>query len=117
MTDLGELRAKALDERDQDDRCDRLIAMYLRNDPECRARFDVAWLWSHGRTPEPPDAIDKKGDGLRRAGGLPHTLDLLARILTVSLGKASDCRQPAYFGHPVRAGRVRGNDRGESSGT
>ncbi|WP_328530108.1 DEAD/DEAH box helicase family protein [Nocardioides sp. NBC_00368] len=42
---LGDLRATALDKRDQGDRFERLIATYLRSDPEWTAKFEQVWLW------------------------------------------------------------------------
>lgn len=42
---LGDLRATALDKRDQGDRFERLIATYLRADPEWTAKFEHVWLW------------------------------------------------------------------------
>nr|WP_260173847.1 type ISP restriction/modification enzyme [Nocardioides albus] len=43
---LGNLRATALDKRDQGDKFERLVQAYLRNDPEWAAKFEDVWLWS-----------------------------------------------------------------------
>jgi len=43
---LGDLRATALDRRDQGDKFERLIQSYLRNDPAWTAKFSDVWLWS-----------------------------------------------------------------------
>ena len=50
----------ALDERDKGDKFERLIAAYLRNDPEWTARFSDVWLWSEwpGRDGRPDTGID-----------------------------------------------------------
>ena len=42
---LGDLRATALDWRDQGDKFERLIQSYLRNDPAWTAKFSDVWLW------------------------------------------------------------------------
>jgi predicted helicase len=57
---LGDLRATALDKRDQGDRFERLIAAYLRSDPEWTAKFEQVWLWSQwpGRGNTPDVGID-----------------------------------------------------------
>ncbi len=57
---LGELRATALDQRDKGDRFERLIASYLRSDPEWTARFEEVWLWPEwpGRQGRPDTGID-----------------------------------------------------------
>ena len=57
---LGELRATALDQRDKGDRFERLIASYLRSDPEWTARFEQVWLWPEwpGRQGRPDTGID-----------------------------------------------------------
>lgn len=57
---LGELRGTALDQRDKGDKFERLIASYLRNDPEWTARFSDVWLWSEwpGRHGRPDTGID-----------------------------------------------------------
>ena len=43
---LGDLRATALDKRDQGDKFERLMQSYLRTDPEWTAKFSDVWLWS-----------------------------------------------------------------------
>lgn len=43
---LGDLRATALDKRDQGDKFERLMLSYLRTDPEWTAKFTDVWLWS-----------------------------------------------------------------------
>lgn len=43
---LGDLRATALDKRDQGDKFERLMHSYLRTDPEWTAKFTDVWLWS-----------------------------------------------------------------------
>ncbi|MER6936516.1 type ISP restriction/modification enzyme [Nocardioides sp. NPDC127514] len=43
---MGNLRATALDKRDQGDKFERLVQAYLRNDPEWAAKFEDVWLWS-----------------------------------------------------------------------
>lgn len=61
ITDLlEELRATSLDERDKGDKFERLIAAYLRTDPEWTARFSDVWLWSEwpGRAGRPDTGID-----------------------------------------------------------
>lgn len=57
---LGDLRGAALDERDKGDKFERLIAAYLRNDPEWTTRFSDVWLWSEwpGRNGRPDTGID-----------------------------------------------------------
>lgn len=57
---LGDLRGTALDQRDKGDKFERLIASYLRNDPEWTARFSDVWLWSDwpGRHGRPDTGID-----------------------------------------------------------
>src|SRR3954468_18429930 len=57
---LGELRQSALDKRDQGDKFERLVAAYLRNDPEWTARFSDVWLWSEwpGREGRPDTGVD-----------------------------------------------------------
>lgn len=57
---LDELRSSALDERDKGDKFERLIASYLRTDPEWTAKFSEVWLWSDwpGRDGRPDTGID-----------------------------------------------------------
>lgn len=57
---LDELRSTALDERDKGDKFERLIASYLRTDPEWTAKFSDVWLWSEwpGRDGRPDTGID-----------------------------------------------------------
>ncbi|WP_328990330.1 DEAD/DEAH box helicase family protein [Kribbella sp. NBC_01245] len=57
---LEQLRATALDERDKGDKFERLVASYLRSDPEWTARFSEVWLWSQwpGRQGRPDTGID-----------------------------------------------------------
>jgi predicted helicase len=57
---LSDLRETALDQRDKGDRFERLIAAYLREDPEWTARFSDVWLWSEwpGREGRPDTGID-----------------------------------------------------------
>lgn len=57
---LEQLRVSALDERDKGDKFERLVASYLRNDPEWTARFSDVWLWSEwpGRKGRPDTGID-----------------------------------------------------------
>lgn len=43
---LHDLRDTALDKRDKGDKFERLIAAYLRSDPEWTARFSDVWMWS-----------------------------------------------------------------------
>lgn len=67
---LGDLRARALDERDKGDKFERLIKTYLLNDPEWAARFSDVWMWTEwpGREGRPDTGIDlvaamRDGDG------------------------------------------------------
>lgn len=57
---LDDLRAQAVDERDKGDKFERLVADYLRDDPEWAARFSDVWLWSDwpGREGRPDTGID-----------------------------------------------------------
>lgn len=57
---LDDLRSHALDERDKGDKFERLVASYLRDDPEWAARFSDVWLWSDwpGRQGRPDTGID-----------------------------------------------------------
>ncbi|PKW14287.1 DEAD/DEAH box helicase [Saccharopolyspora spinosa] len=61
ITDLlDDLRATSLDERDKGDKFERLIAAYMRTDPEWQKRFSDVWLWSEwpGRNGRPDTGID-----------------------------------------------------------
>ena len=57
---LGDLRATALDKRDQGDKFERLMSSYLRTDPEWTAKFSDVWLWSDWpeRAGRPDTGID-----------------------------------------------------------
>lgn len=57
---LADLRATALDKRDQGDKFERLMSTYLRTDPEWTAKFSDVWLWTDWpeRAGRPDTGID-----------------------------------------------------------
>ena len=57
---LDDLRSSALDERDKGEKFERLIASYLRTDPEWTAKFSEVWMWTDwpGRDGRPDTGID-----------------------------------------------------------
>jgi hypothetical protein len=57
---LDDLRATALDKRDQGDKFERLIRAHLRTDPEWTAKFSDVWLWTDWpeRAGRPDTGID-----------------------------------------------------------
>jgi len=95
------LRDEALDERDEGSESEQLIRAHLSTDPDWTTRFSDVWLWSDrpGRAGRPDTGIDRyrvqadessgivndPNDWSREAGDPRHVLDLLARIVTVSL--------------------------------